>query len=109
MLYKGKDEVEPAESNPFKLYDQTTSYDKGRGRGSHESGEGCIQCNPLSNYLSSITYDDDNHLIPLSIKVAEAEVEEDVDVEDKTLHAATDNKSADHPILNSQGSVPTPK
>ena len=43
-------------------------------------------------------------MISLSIKVAEAEIEEDVDVEDKTLHGATDTISATHPILDSQGS-----
>ena len=37
-------------------------------------------------------------MIPLLIKVAEADIEEDVDVEDKTLHAATDIASATHPI-----------
>ena len=42
--------------------------------------------------------------MPLSIKVAEAEVEEDVDKEDKTLYAATDIISVTHPILDSQGS-----
>ena len=80
-----------------------TSYERGRGRGGHESGEGLIHCNSLSNYLTSINNDGDNHLVPLSIKVAEAEVEEEVDVEDKTLHAASDNTSATHPI-DSQGS-----
>ena len=34
-------------------------------------GAGCIHCNTLSNYLAKITDDGDNHLIPLSIKVAE--------------------------------------
>ena len=58
--------------------------------------------------MTSITNDGDNHLIPLSIKVAEADFEEDVDVEDKTLHAATDITSATHPILDSQGSKPFP-
>ena len=52
--------------------------------------------------MRSTTNDGDNHLIPLSIKVAEADFEEDVDVEDKTLHAATDITSATHPILDSQ-------
>ena len=52
MLYKGKDEVDPAGSNPFKPYNQTNSYGRGRGRGGHESGQECIHCNTLSNYLS---------------------------------------------------------
>ena len=57
MLNKGKDEVEPAGSNPCKQYSQTTSYEKERGRGGHESGEECTQCNTVSNYLTSITND----------------------------------------------------
>ena len=40
--------------------------------------------------------------------MAEADIEEDLDVEDKTLHAATDITSATHPILDSQGSKPFP-
>ena len=44
MLHKGKDEVEPA-GNPFKLYDKTTSFERGCERGGHEAGEGCIHCN----------------------------------------------------------------
>ena len=54
--------------------------------------------------MTSITNDGDNHLIPLLIKVAEAEVEEDAEVEDKTLHAATDIICATQSILDSQGS-----
>ena len=88
---------------------QNVPLNGGRGRGGRDSGEECIQCNTLSNYLTSITNDSDNHLIPMSIKVAEAEVEEDVDVEDlKTQHAATDITSDTHPILDSQGSKPFP-
>ena len=52
--------------------------------------------------MTSITNDDDNHLNLLSIKVA------DVNVEDKTLHAATDTTSATHPILDNQSSKPFP-
>ena len=84
MLYTEKDKPDPSVSTSFKPYHQTTPYTGGRGRGSHESGEGCIQCNTLSYYLTSITNDGDNHLIPLSIKVAEADFEEDMDVEDNT-------------------------
>ena len=41
--------------------------------------------------------------------MAEADIEEDVDVEDpRTLHAATDITSATHPILDRQGSKPFP-
>ena len=36
--------------------------------------------------------------------MAEVEAEKDVDVEDKTQHAATDIISATHPIFDSQGS-----
>ena len=70
MLYKSKAEVEPADSTPFKPYNQTNSYERGRGRGGHEAGEECFHCNTLSNYLTSVTNDCDNQLIPLSIKVA---------------------------------------
>ena len=105
ILYTEKDGPDPNPStNPFKTNHKTTLYTGGRGRGGRDSGEECIQCNTLSNYLTSITDDGDNHLIPLSIKVAKAEVEKDVDVKDKTLHAATDITSATHPILDSQGS-----
>ena len=86
------------------LTHSNNTKDKGGRRGGHESGEGCIHCNTLYDYLTSITNECDNHFIPLSIKVAEAEVEEDVDVENKTLHSATDDKSSTHPILDSQGS-----
>ena len=59
--------------------------------------------------MTSKTNDGDSHLIPLSKKVAETEVEEDVDVEDLyTLYAATSSTSATHPILDSQGSKPFP-
>ena len=52
--------------------------------------------------MTSITNDGDKHLIPLSIKVAEAEVEEDVAAEDiKTLLATTDITSATDTILDS--------
>ena len=68
MLYKSPNEVEPAD-NPFKSYGQTTSsYDRGRGRGFHSSGEGCIHCSTLPNYSTSITNDGESHLIPLSTK-----------------------------------------
>ena len=89
MSYTEKDSVDPNASSSFKPYHKTTSYIGVRGRGGRDSGEERIQCDALSNYLTSITNDGDNHLIPLSIKMAEAEVEEDVDVEDsKTLHAS---------------------
>ena len=100
---KGPDEVEPAGSNPFKTYDQTTSCERGCERGGHSSGEGCIHCKTLFNYLTSMTDDGNNHLIPLSIKVTEVEIEEELDVEDiKTLHGATDIISATHSNLESQ-------
>ena len=48
--------------------------------------------------MTSITHDDESHLIPLSIKV----VEEYVEVKDESQHAATDTTSTTHQIINSQ-------
>ena len=59
--------------------------------------------------MTSTTNDGDNHLIPLLIKVAEVDIEEDVDVKDsRTLQAASDTTSATHSILDGQGSKPFP-
>ena len=80
MSYTEKDGVDPNASTPFIKYHQATPYNGGHGHGGRDSGEEFIHCNALSNYLTSITNDADNHLIFLSIKVAEAEVEEDVDL-----------------------------
>ena len=104
MSYTEKDGVNP-NSSFVKTTHKPNPFLGGRGRGGRDSGEECIQCNTLSNFLTSIDNDGDNHLIPLSIKVAKADIEEDVDVEDKTLHEATDIESATHPILDSQGFI----
>ena len=54
--------------------------------------------------MTLITNDGVSHLIPLSIKVTETDVEEDVDVQDKSPYGATDITSATHPIVNNQDS-----
>ena len=39
MFYKTDKEVHPSASTPFKPYNQTISFERGRGRGGHESGD----------------------------------------------------------------------
>jgi hypothetical protein len=99
---------EPADTdvpwNTTRQGDSSSSNNRGGGgRSGRNSGEDCIDCTTTSLYLTSIYENDDEcHLIPLFIKVAEGDSVEEAD-EDKISprHPAIENISSS---VHSQGS-----
>ena len=108
LSYSGPNEVIP----PNTTFNRTTTPsqgDGGRGRGGRHTGELCNTCDTLDTYLTSIVNnEDDSHLIPLLIKVAETEEDVDVDVEEgrsspTPQSAANDQGSTTITQTSSQG------